>query len=76
MKELLRSMIELQKKLNLKIESYKEAKGEKRGEEGFFIQLIGKFLHISFLISLLSIYLFLVSEENFLMIIKNFFFYV
>jgi cyclic-di-AMP phosphodiesterase PgpH len=41
----------------LKIESYKEAKGERIGDEGLILQHVGKFLHIAFLISMLSIYL-------------------
>jgi putative nucleotidyltransferase with HDIG domain len=49
----------------LKIESYKEAKGEKIGEEGIFLQTIGKTLHISFLISLLTIYLYLFRKKIF-----------
>lgn len=49
----------------LKIDSYKAAKGEKLGENGFWLQSIGKFFHISLLISLLSIYLFLFRKKIF-----------
>ncbi|QQS36316.1 MAG: HDIG domain-containing protein [Ignavibacteriales bacterium] len=53
------------KDTRLKIESYKRAKGEKIGEEGFVLQLVGKFIHVSFLISLLTIYLFLFRKKIF-----------
>ena len=53
------------KEAKLKIDSFKEAKAERIGEEGFFLQLFGKSLHISFLISLLVIYLFLFREKIF-----------
>lgn len=49
----------------LKIESYKEAKGETIGQEKIFLQFIGKFLHISFFITLLTIYLFLFRKKIF-----------
>lgn len=49
----------------LKIESYKEAKGETIGQEGIFLQLLGKFLHISFFITILSIYLYLFRKKIF-----------
>ncbi len=49
----------------LKIESYKEAKGETIGQEKIFLQLIGKFLHISFFITVLTIYLFLFRKKIF-----------
>ncbi len=49
----------------LKIDSYRAAKGEKIGDEGYLIQLIGIFLHITFLISLFSIYLFLFRKNIF-----------
>jgi cyclic-di-AMP phosphodiesterase PgpH len=47
----------------LKIDSYKQAKGEKIGNEGYLLQFLGKFLHITFLISLFSIYLFLFRKK-------------
>lgn len=53
------------KDIKLKIESYKRAKGEKIGDEGFVLQFIGKFIHISFLISLLTIYLYLFRKRIF-----------
>ncbi len=53
------------KEIKLKIESYKRAKGEMIGDEGFVLQHVGKFLHISFLISLLTIYLFLFRKKIF-----------
>lgn len=49
----------------LKIESYKEAKGETIGQDGIFLQLVGKFLHISFFITILSIYLYLFRKKIF-----------
>ncbi|MFO7448254.1 MAG: HDIG domain-containing protein [Ignavibacteriaceae bacterium] len=49
----------------LKIDSYKAAKAERIGEEGFILQFIGKFLHIAFLISLLVIYLSLFRKKIF-----------
>ena len=49
----------------LKIESYKEAKGEAIGQDGIFLQLLGKFLHISFFITILAIYLFLFRKKIF-----------
>ena len=51
------------KEAKLKIDSYKQAKGEKIGNEGYFLQFLGKFLHIAFLISLFSIYLFLFRKK-------------
>lgn len=53
----------ISKEAKLKIDSYKQAKGEKIGREGYLLQLIGKFLHIGFLISLFSIYLFLFRKK-------------
>ena len=49
----------------LKIESYKEAKGETIGQDGIFLQLVGKFLHISFFITILTIYLYLFRKKIF-----------
>jgi putative nucleotidyltransferase with HDIG domain len=51
------------KEAKLKIDSYKQAKGEKIGNEGYLLQFLGKFLHIAFLISLFSIYLFLFRKK-------------
>lgn len=53
------------KSVILKIESYKEAKGEEIGQEGILLQFLGKFLHISFFITILSIYLFLFRKKIF-----------
>lgn len=53
------------KEAKLKVDSYKIAKGEKIGEEGFLIQLSGNFLHISSLITLITIYLFLFRKKIF-----------
>lgn len=53
------------KQTKLKIESYKEAKSEAIGQEGVILQLIGKFLHISFLIMVLAIYLYLFRKKIF-----------
>jgi cyclic-di-AMP phosphodiesterase PgpH len=51
------------KEAKLKIESYKIAKGEKLGGEGFTLQFLGKFLHIAFLLALITIYLFLFRKK-------------
>ncbi len=51
------------KEAKLKIDSYKQAKGEKIGNEGYLLQFLGKFLHITFLISLFSIYLYLFRKK-------------
>jgi len=53
------------KEAKLKIESYKEAKSEKIGEEGYLLQLIGKFLHIAFLLSLITIYIYTFRKKIF-----------
>jgi putative nucleotidyltransferase with HDIG domain len=53
------------KQAKLKIESYKEAKGETTGPEGLILQLLGKFLHIASFIILLSIYLLLFRKKIF-----------
>lgn len=53
------------KQVKLKIESYKEAKGEAIGSEGIILQLIGKFLHISFFVIILAIYLYLFRKKIF-----------
>ena len=49
----------------LKIESYKIVKGERIGDKGYFTQFIGNFLHIAFLISLITIYFFLFRKKIF-----------
>jgi putative nucleotidyltransferase with HDIG domain len=53
------------RQIKLKIESYKEAKGETIGSEGIVLQLLGKFLHISFFITILAIYLYLFRKNIF-----------
>jgi len=53
------------KEAKLKIESYKEAKSEKIGEEAYLLQLIGKFLHIAFLLSLITIYIYTFRKKIF-----------
>ena len=53
------------KEAKLKIDSYKIAKGEKIGEEGFFLQILGNFLHITSLVTLIIIYLFLFRKNIF-----------
>ncbi len=55
----------ISKEAKLKIESFKAAKGEKMGTEGHYFQLLGKFFHISFLLALFSIYLFLFRKRIF-----------
>jgi len=55
----------ISKETKLKIESYKEAKGEAIGEVGLILQGIGKFIHIALLISLLVMYLFLFRKKIF-----------
>ncbi len=53
------------KEAKLKIDSYKIAKGEKIGEEGFLIQILGNFLHIASLVTLIIIYFFLFRKKIF-----------
>ncbi len=53
------------KEAKLKIDSYRAAKGEKIGESGYWLQFAGKFFHISLLLSLLTIYLFLFRKKIF-----------
>jgi len=53
------------KQVKLVIESYKEAKGDSIGSEGIILQLFGKFLHISFFITILAIYLYLFRKKIF-----------
>lgn len=53
------------KQTKLKIESYKEAKSDAIGQEGVILQAIGKFLHISFLMTVLIIYLYLFRKKIF-----------
>lgn len=53
------------KEAKLKIDSYKQAKGEQIGGEQYLLQNIGEFLHIGFLITLISIYFFLFRRKIF-----------
>ncbi len=55
----------ISKEIKLKIDSYKEAKGETVAKEGLFLQFIGKFIHISLLLSLLVVYLMLFRKKVF-----------
>ena len=53
------------KETKLKIDSYKAAKGEKLGYDSDLLQMLGKVLHIGFLLALLSIYLYLFRKKIF-----------
>ncbi|MHB8579754.1 MAG: HD family phosphohydrolase [Ignavibacteriaceae bacterium] len=53
------------KEAKLKIDSYKAAKGDRVGSEGNLLQFLGKVLHISSLLTLLVIYLFLFRKKIF-----------
>ncbi len=53
------------KEIKLKIDSYKAAKGEKIGTVEMYLQMVGKFLHISLLLTLLIIYVFLFRKKIF-----------
>ena len=53
------------KEVKAKIDSYREAKGEILGTDKIIMQYIGKFLHITFIIVLLIIYLFLFRKKIF-----------
>jgi len=53
------------KEIRLKIESYKESKGELIGRVGLILQSVGKFLHIGLILSLLVTYLFLFRKGIF-----------
>lgn len=53
------------KETKLKIDSYKIAKGEITGKEGYITQLAGNFLHVASLIALLVIYIFLFRKNIF-----------
>lgn len=55
----------INKQAKLKIESYKEAKGDTIGQTGLWLQALGKFIHIGFLIGLLSIYLYYFRKKIF-----------
>jgi putative nucleotidyltransferase with HDIG domain len=53
------------KDIKLKIESYKEAKGELIGKGALILQAVGKFFHIGLILSLLITYLFLFRKGIF-----------
>lgn len=53
------------KEIKLKIDSFKEAKGDTIGDEGLLLQYFGKFIHIGLLLLLLSIYLYLFRKKIF-----------
>jgi len=53
------------KEIRLKIESYKESKGELIGRVGLILQAVGKFFHIGLILSLLVTYLFLFRKGIF-----------
>jgi putative nucleotidyltransferase with HDIG domain len=53
------------KDIKLKIESYKEAKGELIGKGALVLQAVGKFFHIGLILSLLITYLFLFRKRIF-----------
>lgn len=53
------------KEAKLKIESYKEAKGEMISTEGIILQSIGKFIHIALLVALLVTYIYLFRKKIF-----------
>ena len=55
----------ISKETKLKIESFKEAKGEAIGEGELILQGVGKFIHIALLISLLVMYLYLFRKRIF-----------
>lgn len=53
------------KQVKLKIESYKEAKGDEVSQLDSALQFLGKFLHIGALLSIFGIYLFLFRKKIF-----------
>ncbi len=53
------------KEIRLKIESYKESKGELIGRWDLILQSVGKFFHIGLILSLLVTYLFLFRKRIF-----------
>lgn len=53
------------KQVKLKIESYKEAKGDEVNQLDFALQFLGKFLHIGALLSIFGIYLYLFRKKIF-----------
>ncbi|MBK9098731.1 MAG: HDIG domain-containing protein [bacterium] len=53
------------KEIKLKIESYKESKGELIGKGALILQAVGKFFHIGLILSLLVTYLYLFRKKIF-----------
>lgn len=53
------------KEIKLKIESYKESKGELIGRGALILQSVGKFFHIGLILSLLATYLYLFRKKIF-----------
>lgn len=53
------------KDVKAKIDSYREAKGEILGKDKVILQFLGKFLHITFLLVMLIIYIFLFRKRIF-----------
>lgn len=53
------------KQVKLKIESYKEAKGDEVSQLDSALQFLGKFLHIGALLSILGIYIYLFRKKIF-----------
>ncbi len=53
------------KDIKLKIESYKEAKGDLIGQGASILQSVGKFFHIGLILSLLVTYLYLLRKKIF-----------
>ena len=53
------------KEIKLKIESYKESKGELIGRGALILQSVGKFIHIGLILSLLITYLYLFRKKIF-----------
>lgn len=49
--------------VKLKIDSYRESKGEQIGTDELLLQLFGKFLHISFILAFFSIYIYLFRKK-------------
>lgn len=53
------------KEAKLKIDSYKEAKGDTVAQESLFFQFVGKFFHLTLLLSLLVVYFMLFRKKIF-----------
>jgi cyclic-di-AMP phosphodiesterase PgpH len=55
----------ISKEAKLKIESYKEAKGDTITTGGLVLQFLGKYLHIALILALLGVYIVLLREKIF-----------